>query len=215
MSRKITEKDIIEALQAGGETETEESGFEGTLEKVASVEEVLAEDELSLADLDDDEALEALAAAGIENDEAMELIEALAEVLEEGEVDTEEGVDKEAAVEMYNMGFAYGKGFQAALDEGEEAGEEAIEKTAGRGVEAVQRLKASLYGEKQKGKMAKFKSRMRRREAAKGRVSGALGKVKGKLGAAGKFGLKHKGKVGIGALLAALAATGGYAAGKK
>jgi len=209
---KITEKDIIEALQAA-DTEPaadEETGLEGTLEKVASVQEVLGEDDMSLADLDDEEALEALAAAGIPEEEAMELVEALMEILGEGEA--EEGVDKEAAQEeMFGMGYAYGKGFQAALDEGA-AADEGVEKQAASA--RVQALKAQLFGEKQKGKLGKYKARMARRQALKGKASALLGKAKSKLGAAGKLGLKHKGKIGIGALLAALAGTGGYAAGK-
>ena len=151
----ITEKDIMAYLQSldgngGGDVD-----LSGAMEKVASAEEVLQENDLSLADLDDDETLEVLAEAGLDEDEILGLIEAL---VAEGE---DEDFDKEAAAEhAYTMGFSYGKGFNDAMAEG-------MEKTGG-AVTAAKQLLAEARGTKRTarrvsgiGKRAAFMKQLR------------------------------------------------------
>ena len=187
---RITEKDIMAAL-AGGD---DEPTFEETLEKVANaaqeVEEVLNDEyETSLAELDDDEALEVLADYGLSIDEIAEVLEALGEI----DDDDDEGVDKEAAAEMYEMGYAYGAGFNDALEK--QAGE-------------VSDLKVKLKGAKQRKALDKYRDRLDKSGQTKRKVLAALRKYK-------RFGMKHKGKIGVGAGLLGLAGVTGVAAGRR
>ena len=198
---RITEKDIMQALRNSG---NDEATFEETLEKVAStaaeVDEVLEEEfGVSLADLDDEEALEVLADAGLSEEEIGEVMEALEEAVDDDDVDDDgDEFDKEAAAEeMYTMGYAYGAGFNAAVGEG-------LEKQA----DEVSDLKVALRAARQKKGLGKYETRLRKRGKYKTDIVKALKKYYGKA-------KLHKGKLGIGAGLVGLAGGAGAYAGSR
>ena len=237
---RITERDIIAALQ----DDDDEISFEDTIEKVASAAEDVEEtlnDEFgaSLADLDDEEALEVLAeASGLSEEEVAEVYEAVADALmgdDDDEDDDEDDFDKEAAAEeMYSMGFAYGAGFNDALADGLEkeaagAGDLIRERMSAR--KAAQRKDKFTMGGLKRAK--RFAKGEQTRAAVKGMFSkgGAVKMKKSELKKApglarlirkallqkgGLSGKLSKGKAGVGIGAATLAlGGGGYAASRR
>jgi len=150
MVTKYDENMLLEALRQ----QESGNGFEDTLEKIASVEEVLEEAGVDFSELDDEEVLEALAMADVDQEELAELLEA---AIEEGYIDAEdfieddEDIEKEASgEELYGAGYMYGYGIASGINDG-------MEKVAASS-DAVfnlkEQLRATKFGESA-GKRAK------------------------------------------------------------